>query len=135
MAKGGKRIGAGRPKGSKITRTVELADRIAAQGVSPLEYVMTIMRDETQHPGLRFECAKAAMPYMHPRYGNVTQLNQSNEQINGEKFDLTAFLKRAQAMRGDTPPPRYVPTRSYITSMPGAVVDNNPDQKALEDNR
>jgi hypothetical protein len=113
MAKGGKRIGAGRPKGSKITRTIELADRIAAKGISPLEYVMTLMRDDSQHPALRFECAKAAMPYMHPRYGNVTQLNQTNVQMNNNQFDIGAVLKRIEEQRKEKAlVPPYVPTHS-----------------------
>ncbi len=113
MAKGGKRIGAGRPKGSKITRTVELADRIAGQGISPLEYVMSIMRDERQPAGLRFECAKAAMPYMHPRYGNVTQLNQTNVQMNNNQFDITALLKRVEEKSKEAQPPMVI-SNSFI---------------------
>ncbi|HKY85465.1 MAG TPA: hypothetical protein VJL90_01755 [Pseudorhodoplanes sp.] len=38
-----------------------------APDLSPLEFVLRIMRDETQSPALRAGMAKAAMPYMHRR--------------------------------------------------------------------
>ena len=43
-----------------------------APDLSPLEFVLRIMRDETQSPALRAGMAKAAMPYLHRRAGDET---------------------------------------------------------------
>lgn len=71
MAKGGKRQGAGRPRGSKTKRTVELAKQIAESGLSPLAYMLTIMRDKTADKKRRDEMAKSAAPYQHPKLANI----------------------------------------------------------------
>lgn len=39
----------------------------AAPDLSPLDYALRIMRDETQATALRASMAKAAMPYLHAR--------------------------------------------------------------------
>lgn len=76
MAKG-KKTG-GRPKGGKNKATVEreaiAADRLEklkAEGVTPLEYMLSLMRDEEALPTERFEAAKAAAPYIHPKLASV----------------------------------------------------------------
>lgn len=78
--RGGRRPGSGRKKGSATKRTREIADKAAAEGVTPLEYMLKIMRQPTEHEdpkvtiareALAFEAAKAAAPYMHPRLAAV----------------------------------------------------------------
>ena len=45
MARGGKRVGAGRPAGSATRRTREIADAAAKDGLSPLEVMLRAMRE------------------------------------------------------------------------------------------
>lgn len=71
MARGGRRPGAGRPKGAANKRTREIADKAAGEGLTPLEYMLQILRDETNSVESRFEAAKAAAPYVHPRLSSV----------------------------------------------------------------
>lgn len=85
MAKGGKREGAGRKPGQKSAKTeqrIAIADKAASEGITPLEYMLNIMRTTEAPPdaspgqvlavyALRFEAAKAAAPYMHPRLAAV----------------------------------------------------------------
>lgn len=71
MARGGARAGAGRPKGAAAKRTREIADKAASEGLTPLEFMLQVLRDETAEMGARFEAAKAAAPYVHPRLANV----------------------------------------------------------------
>lgn len=79
--RGGARQGAGRKKGSTTTRTREIADRAMEDGITPLEFMLNVMRQEP-HPELepvdlmkatamRFEAAKAAAPYIHPRLAAI----------------------------------------------------------------
>ena len=67
MSWGGARAGAGRPKGSRSQKTIELAITLSEQGLTPLEYMLQIMRDETQTENMRLDAAKSAAPYIHPR--------------------------------------------------------------------
>lgn len=79
--RGGARRGAGRKVGSATKRTREIADRASAEGITPLEYMLQLMhtvapddwepKEKAAHQALRFEAAKAAAPYMHPRLAAI----------------------------------------------------------------
>lgn len=78
--RGGARPGAGRKKGSATKRTREIADKAMEEGLTPLEYMLKIMRQDSAHEdpkvqvareAMRFEAAKAAAPYVHPRLAAV----------------------------------------------------------------
>lgn len=71
MAHGGARPGAGRKRGSLTRKTTEIAQREAASGITPLEFLTKVMKDRKRPIAMRIECAKAAAPYMHPRLSNV----------------------------------------------------------------
>lgn len=89
--RGGVRKGAGRPKGSATRRTREIAERAAVEGITPLEYMLQVMRDASDHEdprvqvareAMRFEAAKAAAPYMHPRLAAVEHTGRDGEPLN-----------------------------------------------------
>lgn len=97
--RGGARKGAGRKPGSANTKTREIADRAAEEGITPLEVMLDNMRfayseaggllaklltagaDPTEafdqfkellkYRGMAQEAAKDAAPYMHPRLASV----------------------------------------------------------------
>lgn len=71
MARGGKRAGAGRKLGSATKRTREIADKAAEEGVTPLEYMLTVMRSDTEAPERRLDAAKSAAPYVHPKLASM----------------------------------------------------------------
>ena len=71
MARGGKREGAGRPKGSVNKATAERQAVVAASGLTPLDYMLALMRDEGADEAKRLDAAKAAAPYVHPRLAAV----------------------------------------------------------------
>jgi hypothetical protein len=79
MPRGGARSGAGRRKGAATKLTREIADKAAAEGITPLEVMLGAMRalwgqatkdkeavavDLAQKAA---DIAKDAAPYMHPR--------------------------------------------------------------------
>ena len=66
-ANGGVRPGAGRPKGVPNRKTKELQEKVQASGLTPLDYMLDILRDVGKDPLSRFEAAKAAAPYVHAR--------------------------------------------------------------------
>lgn len=71
MPRGGPREGAGRPKGSKSRATREREKKILESGLTPLEYMISVVRDEGAPRGDRLDAAKAAAPYLHPRLSSV----------------------------------------------------------------
>ena len=71
MARGGKRLRAGRKKGSVSKRSQEVAAEITATGKLPLAYMLDVMRDETADTQRRDEMARAAAPYVHPRLSAI----------------------------------------------------------------
>jgi hypothetical protein len=79
---GGPRKGAGRAPGAANRRTREIAEKAAATGLMPLEFMLSIMRGDSPPKdatveqkiafhALRFDAAKSAAPYMHPRLAPV----------------------------------------------------------------
>jgi hypothetical protein len=69
--RGGKRPGAGRKPGAITKRTQEATAAILASGLTPLDYMLGILRDQTKNSDERFEAAKAAAPYVHPKLAAI----------------------------------------------------------------
>ena len=92
-SKGGKRPGAGRKTGSLTKRTRQIAEAVAAQGITPLEVMMKVMHqlyeeasnvqeeelgDKTLANEARIKLlnmaatiARHAAPYVHPRLSAI----------------------------------------------------------------
>ena len=64
---GGARAGAGRPKGSVSRRSVDAVASAMADGISPVEYMLRILRDSEADPKERAWAAEKVAPYVHPR--------------------------------------------------------------------
>jgi hypothetical protein len=60
-----------RQKGVANKRTREIADAAVREGLTPLEYMLDVLRDEKADPDRRDRMATAATPYIHPRLSNV----------------------------------------------------------------
>jgi hypothetical protein len=50
---------------------MEREQRIAASGILPLDFLLSILRDTSAPPPVRIEAAKAAAPFVHPRLATV----------------------------------------------------------------
>lgn len=71
MGKGGKRPGAGRKPGVPNKASAARAAAVAASGLTPLDYMLAILRDENKTAEQRFAAAQSAAPYVHPRLSSV----------------------------------------------------------------
>jgi len=96
MPKGGKREGAGRPKGAPNKASAALAVEIAASGETPLAYMLRVMRDQTAEHPRRDEMAKAAAPYVHPKLAAIEHTGKDGEALIPEPDD--AQVARALAL-------------------------------------
>ena len=61
----------GRQKGTRNKLTARREAEIAASGLTPLDYMLRILRDENEDRCRRDEMAKAAAPYCHSRFSTV----------------------------------------------------------------
>lgn len=69
----GKKTG-GRKKGTPNKTTearVAKAAEIVASGLTPLEFMLGVMRDPNATPGERMDAAKSAAPYVHPKLAAI----------------------------------------------------------------
>jgi hypothetical protein len=65
-----------RPKGAKdkaprITAAAKQARAASSEGMTPLEYMLTVMRDSAAEPERRDRMASSAAPYIHPRLAST----------------------------------------------------------------
>lgn len=103
MASGGFRPGAGRPKGAKAPKAkpIKVASdikRAARQsGMSPLDYMLTVMNDGDSDSDRRDRMAIAAAPYVHARASDLAGGKKEQQQEAAER--VSADGKFA------TPPP------------------------------
>jgi len=115
---GGKRSGAGRPKGAKSKRRLETFERLKAAGQElPLERLLRRMTDETESERYRDSLAIAAARFLHPRLTAVaiakTSFEMSTEEIEQLLYRELEHARRQgnsklvreleESLRGDQP--------------------------------
>ena len=83
----------GRQKGGvdKIKREAILA----AQGITPLDYMMRIVRNEKEDKTVRLDAAKAAAPYVHARLQTTTLAGDPEKPL---KVDAMSDLEAARRL-------------------------------------
>ena len=72
----------GRKKGTPNKVTQEKEAQIAASGLTPLDYMLSILRNDLEGPERRMWAAEKAAPYVHPKLA-ATELS-GNLTINHE---------------------------------------------------
>ena len=98
MARGGRREGAGRPAGAVTKRSRAAAEKAAKSGLTPLEYMLSVLRDENADSKDRMWAAEKAAPYVHPRLAS-TELSGSLDVTTQTKEQRDAAV--AAASRAD----------------------------------
>src|SRR4051812_14844626 len=83
----------GRTRGAvgKIKREAILA----AQGITPLDYMLGIVRNETEDKTVRLDAAKAAAPYVHARLQNTTLAGDPEKPL---RLDAMSELETARRL-------------------------------------
>jgi hypothetical protein len=92
MASGGFRAGAGRPKGAtapkakpiKVAKDIKKAAR--QSGMSPLDYMLTVMNDEEADGERRDRMAVAAAPYVHAKASDAAGGKKEQAQAEAERL-------------------------------------------------
>lgn len=92
--RGGKRQGAGRPRGAATKRSSEVANRESQKGVTPLEVLLKAMRthyDKEEYDAAA-SIAKDAAPYMHAKLASVQHSGPNGGPI--QSVDLTNLSEK-----------------------------------------
>ena len=104
MARGGRRIGAGRKAGAATKRTRAIADQATAHGLTPLEVILKAMNVhvDAEEWDQAAALAKDAAPYMHPKLAAIQHSGPKGGPI--QTVDLTNVslddLERIEALSG-----------------------------------
>ena len=80
----------GRKKGTPNKATAKRQAAIEASGLTPLDYMLSIMRDEERDATERLEAAKAAAPFVHPRLSTV----QSDVNVTAKDDSIAGLRER-----------------------------------------
>ena len=101
MQNGGRRPGAGRPKGSLSKNTLELAERLAEMGCDPFAGMMKLAEDVSLDPALRGRMYAVLAQYVMPKRRSVEmEAKVETVAIQGPNADsLADKLKRASVGR------------------------------------
>src|SRR5262245_40220663 len=82
----------GRKKGTLNKATAARQAAIVASGMTPLDFMLSIMRDEGAATELRLEAACKAAPFVHPRLSAVAVENK-----DGEPFAISVEQQEREA--------------------------------------
>lgn len=88
----------GRKKGTRNRKTAATVLAIEASGITPLNYMLGLMRQDTPKgadlnvriaiAGQRFEAAKAAAPYVHPKLAAIEHTGKHGKDLLPPIFNI-----------------------------------------------
>ena len=78
MARGGARANAGRKQGKPNALNAKARERAAASGLLPLDYLLSIVRNDSEAQDVRIDAAKAAAPYLHARLASIDMTSKTD---------------------------------------------------------
>lgn len=145
---GGKREGAGRPRGSLNKRSLEIIEEVAERypDWSPLMHLATVANDEAIAPEIRLDAAKAAAPYVHAKFKPVVAdadelvsleariaraRLEAQAEVLDEKPGLADRLARA-TLRSADDLAMLAATRPVLIEMKANATDAEPVRSALQ---
>jgi hypothetical protein len=88
----------GRQKGAPNRVTAEARAAAEATGITPLDYMLSVMRDAKAEPKRRDAMAMAVAPYLHPKVSPV-EAAKPEQRSDAEKYGIRVTFVR--------PPPRH----------------------------
>lgn len=81
--RGGARPNAGRKPGARNKATQAAVEQCKATGVTPLEFMLSRMRDDTAPMPDRMDMAKAAAPYVHSKLSSIDHKSEDGSMSPG----------------------------------------------------
>ena len=92
MPRGGARPGAGRPRKSPDARAkrltkAQIGAAAAAEGQTPLEFMLAVMNDPAEDMKFRAQMAQAAAPYVHGKPGEEKKGKKEEAQERADQIN------------------------------------------------
>jgi len=132
MPRGGARPNTGRKPGSAARKTRELADQGAAASLSPLEYMLAVMRDEEADRAARMDAAKAAAPFMHARLSPMAMEGRDECGVKTEPITSRQVMAKLYDIFGeDVYPSRPAAAEAGSDQVESEIIELNQGLKAL----
>jgi hypothetical protein len=91
----GTRIG-GRQKGTPNRKTAETVAKIEAAGLTPLDYMLGVLRNENNDQATRLDAAHKAAPYVHAKLATIDLGNKDDK-----PFEQTKRIELVGVRPGD----------------------------------
>jgi hypothetical protein len=85
----------GRKKGTPNKANAKREAEIAASGLTPLDYMLKVMRDPNEDKDRRLEAAGKAAQYVHPKLAAITHKGDAEKPVviadmDAERFEAIA---------------------------------------------
>lgn len=71
----------GRKKGTPNRATAAKVQEIAASGLTPLDFMLEVLRDPSQEYPIRMDAAKSAAPYVHPKLASIEHTGDADHPV------------------------------------------------------
>jgi len=86
----------GRKAGTRNKKTAELIKAVEATGITPLDYMLSILRDESKTESVRLQAARDAAPFIHSKLLSleVETSVTTNHVVSSEPLDVDAWQKK-----------------------------------------
>lgn len=101
--RGGKRPGAGRPKGAKSRKRKRILEIVSASGKTPLDVMLDAMR--RLYEDRRFidaaDIARMAAPYVHPRLSAIEHSGTDGQPLIPKEFTIKFVRTVAPGLNPD----------------------------------
>lgn len=99
-SKPGERRG-GRQKGIPNKKTQEKIAAIENSGLTPLDFLLQVMRNPERDMDMRVDAGKAAAPYVHPKLANIELTGKDKGPL---EVNIVRFSDAAQPVGSETVP-------------------------------
>lgn len=107
MARGGARLGAGRKKGQATKINAQARKKAIEGGITPLEYMLKVMRNPRADTERRDGMAKAAAPFVHAKLASMEHRGAVGSydlsKVDENDLDRLEAILRAASVTGGGP--------------------------------
>lgn len=88
----------GRKKGTPNKATARREAEIAASGLTPLDYMLKVMRNPRENKDRRLEAAGKAAQYVHPKLAAITHTGDAQKPVVIADMDAERFEEIARRL-------------------------------------
>lgn len=94
----------GRKAGTRNKKTAELIKAVEEGGITPLDYLLSVLRDEEKPENIRLQAARDSAPYVHQKLQSLeVQSNvTTNHVVSDKPLDIDEWIEKHGTEEGET---------------------------------